>query len=84
MNLNLTPTYFYDSIWQYPEYFNKENFILSLKLIANKNEVLVTSNDDTIRLFKLSISNTDDKLMKNEIQEIFSFKESHHIYDLDM
>lgn len=79
--------YFYDSLFEYPDNFKKENFIRNIKVIPNKKEIVVVSNDDIIRLLKFDIDidkQLDIELLTAHSEEVFSFNESHHLYDLDM
>ena len=101
----ITPYYLFDSMQDYSNYFEKENYITTVKSIQNKKEFAILSNDDKLRLFKIDDDHYNnknfnfleedkcEKIMKNsdetynnkiKVNEIFSFNENHHLYDLEM
>lgn len=77
----LTPNYIYHSDSEYKGLFHNDNFIKSVNFL-NKSEIVLLSNDDKFRLIKLKEEDNSSKSIHT--QELFTFKETNHVYDYDM
>ncbi len=82
LNNLITPNYIYDSSIDYPNRFDKENYIKHFKLVPNLNELFLISNENEMSLIKINFEN--ENYSKTNTREIFAKKESHYIYDSEM